>query len=51
MLGLSRAFLANRYPGHAKLGFELAEAMAEQVKDKSTADMARACLQLMDRSA
>jgi Tfp pilus assembly protein PilF len=51
MLGLSRAFLANRYPGHAREGFELAEAMAEQAQDKITADMARACLQLMERSA
>jgi len=51
MLGLGRAFQASKLPGHASLALDIAQAMAEQSQDRNTAEMARACLQLMEQPA
>ncbi len=51
MLGLGRAFQASKLPGHARLALDIAQTMAAQAQDRTTADLARACLQLMEQSA
>lgn len=51
LLGLGRAFQASRLPGHAALALELAQAMASQAQDRPTAEMAAACLRLMEKPA
>jgi tetratricopeptide (TPR) repeat protein len=51
MLGLGRAFQASKLPGHARLALDIAQGMAEQSQDHNTAEMARACLQLMEQPA
>lgn len=50
LLGLGRAFLAARLPGHAALALDIAQTMATQARDRQTADMAAACLRLMGKA-
>ena len=51
LLGLGRAFQAGNLPGHAGMALDIAKAMATQAQDRRTADMAEACLRLMEKPA